>query len=355
MKSILTTSFIALLVVSGPLNAQQPTPSRDKYTLLTMPYNNRPLTLYRGQLQFNAGYKFAVRARQYDSNGKKIILKDQGVASVYHYYMMELKYGITDFLEVSASTNYLKRGIRSQTVDYVSSVEQISVSELNEEKGLGDILLLASTRLPFEYKWFDLSIRGGMYLPTAEFKPDEPTHSVTNVLAANMFSIDYHYNNKIGFGVPVYVLGGALKFSYSDFSFESVFMFRDPVDEGENIRWDETLTPSKTFTYSSKPYNYLLNTTMDFNAALYYQAAGWFNMGLNVNYFKSSGGWTEYRENKYRNPEENIIVLEPQFEIQISPAITVYQTAGFPVSGKNIDAPFYLYITLSFNAFPFLR
>ena len=97
MKTKILISLIAILVVSVPLNAQQSSPSRDKYTLLTMPYNKRPLTLYRGQFQLNAGYKFAVRARQFDANGKKIILKDQGVASVYHYYHIEMKYGVTSF------------------------------------------------------------------------------------------------------------------------------------------------------------------------------------------------------------------------------------------------------------------
>lgn len=355
MKTKVFTSLIALLVITIALNAQQQSLSGNKYTLLTTPYNKRPLTLYRGQFQINTGYQFAVRARQFDSEGKKVILKDLGVASVYHYYMIELKYGVNNFLELSATTNYLKRGIRSQTVNYVSSTESISVTNLDEQKGIGDILLLATTRLPFQYRWFDLAVRGGAYIPSAEYKPEKPTHSIRNVLSTNVYDIDYHYNSRIGYGVPVYVIGGALKFSYSNLSVESEFSFSDPVEEGENIRWDETLTASRTFDYTSKSYDYLLNTTYDFNAALYYQAAGWFNMGLNVNYFKSSGGWTEYRKDKYRNPEQSTLILEPEFEIQITPSIRIFQTAGFPVSGKNIDAPFYLYITLSFNTFPFLR
>ena len=50
-----------------------------------------------------------------------------------------------------------------------------------------------------------------------------------------------------------------------------------------------------------------------------------------------------------------MVSIEPGLEIQVTPAITIYQKAGFPVSGRNMHAPFYMYITASFNRFPFFR
>jgi hypothetical protein len=76
---------------------------------------------------------------------------------------------------------------------------------------------------------------------------------------------------------------------------------------------------------------------------------------MNTSFYRTRGGWTEYWGNKYSNPGRRLINLEPGFELQVSPSITIYQVAGFPLSGKNNDAPFYLFTTISFNMFPFLR
>jgi hypothetical protein len=356
MKNLLLILTIILsLAMIVPINGQTNSKPRDKFTLLTMPYNKRQLTLYRGQLQANAGYKFAVRARNFDKNGDLLVLKDEGTASVFHYYFLQVRYGITDFLELSVETNYLKHGVRSLTTDYYSLTDNITVNTLTTKKGVGDLLIMGSARLPIAYKWFDFGIKGGLFIPTSEFEPLKPTHTVSAVTAATSYTVNYHYNNTNGFGVPVYVLGAAAKFNYSKLSLATDFSFITPSKEGENIRWKETLTASKTFNYSNLKYKYLLNNTVEFNASLHFQATGWFNIELNSNYYSSNGGWTEYWGAKYKNPEEYLFSLEPAFEIQISPALRIYEIAGFPILGKNKDAPFYLLLTLSYNIFPFLK
>ena len=339
-----------------PLRSQTISGPRDMFTLLTMPYNRRPLTLYKGELQANAGYKFAVLSRSFNEDGSLRILKDEGIASVYHYYFAELKYGVTDFLQISAQTNYMKRGIRSVTENYITSVsEAIKVNTVTETKGLGDILLLASLRLPITYKWFDFSVTGGAFVPSAKYQPEKPTHRVSNITAANVFTVDYHFNNKNGYGVPVWLLSGSLKFTASKFSLETDFTYRKPVGEGENIRWEEELTVDKAFSYTTNTFGYLLNSSYDVNASLHYQVRGWFDIQLNSSYHYSGGGWTEYWGNRYQNKPEHLFTLEPALEIQISPSLTIYEVAGFPLSGSNIDGPFYLFMTLSFKTFPFFR
>ncbi len=268
MKSKLLILLAVSLVSFIPVRSQTVSVPRDKYTLLTMPYNKRPLTLYKGQFQANAGYKFAIRSRSFDKDGNLIVLKDVGTASVYHYYFLEMKYGVTNFLELSAQTNYMKRGVRSVTESYYASVsDAILVNTVTETKGFGDILILASLRLPITYKWFDVSISGGTYIPSAKYQPAEPTHKVSNITAASAFTVDYHFNNKNGYGIPVWQLSGASKFTVSKFSLEADFTYRKPVNEGQNIRWDQELTVAKTFTYSNNTYKYLLNSSYDVNAS----------------------------------------------------------------------------------------
>jgi hypothetical protein len=331
---------------------------RDKFTLLTMPYNSRPLTLYKGEFQALAGYKFSVRTLSYNSDGYKILLKDNGTGSVYHYYFIDMKYGLLNFIELAAETNFLRRGIREESqalsATDLSSSERVSVNKLTEVKGMSDILLKATIRTPIYYKWFDFSVTGGIFIPSVEYKPKEPTHTLTNITGADSYTVNYRYNNKNGFGVPVYLISAAVKMGHKKVSGEAFWSFRTPVKEGENIRWDETLV-DKNFSYADNSYQFLLSDSYSFDLSVHYQATGWFDIYINGNFQRTTGGWTEYWGEKYRNPETKLILAEPGFELQISPSLKIFQVAGFPLKGKNCDAPFYLFTTLSFSNFPFLR
>lgn len=332
---------------------------RDKFILLTMPYNKRPLTLYRGQIQTDAGYKFAVRAQSFNQQGELVNLKDYGTGSVYHYYLIKLRYGILDFAEIGAETSFLRSGVRDATLTTVSasltSTERITVNKLTESKGMEDIFIYSALRLPIEYKWFDFGIKAGLFIPSAKYEPVKPSNTVkASLTESNAYTINLHYNKTNGYGVPVYLLAAATKVSVGKVTAEAEFTFRTPRKEGQNIRWEEARTDN-AFSYTNKSYSYLLSDIYTVNASLHYQATGWFNLFINGSYIKTSGGWTDYWGIKYRNPEKRIMNFEPGFELQVSPSLTIYQVAGFPLSGKNMEAPFYLFTTISFNMFPFLR
>jgi hypothetical protein len=353
--------IFAILFLFIPFGAEsQNIPAvKDRFVLLTMPYNQRPLNLYKGQLQIDAGYKFAVRAQSFDSNGELINLKRNGTGSVYHYYFAELKYGLTNFIELGAETDYLRRGIRDASTTVISvtttATETVNLNKLTESKGMGDLFIYTALRLPFEYHWFDFGIKGGMFLPTAKHEAKHPTNSVqSSLLAANTYTVNLHYNFTNGYGVPVYYIGASAKASFRKLSAEAVWAMRTPKNEGTSIRWEETLT-EKVFSYTDKSYKYLLSNSFTTDISLHYQATGWFNLFVNGSFFRTKGGWTEYWGNKYMNPEKRLVNIEPGFELQVSPSITIYQVAGFPIKGKNSDAPFYMFTTLSYNLFPFRR
>lgn len=363
MKPLTYLSLFILLSFGSYFEArsQSSQSSDDKYLLLTMPYNQRQLTLYKGQLQINTGYKFAVRTQAYNSTGDLINLKNNGTGSVYHYYFLDVRYGLTSFIELGAETDFLRRGVRDTSVTIVSvtsnKTENVTVNKMTESKGMGDIFLFSSLRLPVEFQWFDFSLTGGVFFPSAKYKPQQPdgkTITTASTLTTNSYTINLHYNYKNGYGVPVYMIGAATKISYHKITAEAEFTMRTPAKEGTSIRWDETLA-DKVFSYSNSSYSYLLSNTYTLDFSMHYQATGWFNLDLNGSYLKTKGGWTEYWGNKYRNPETSLFNLEPGVELQISPHIIVYQVAGFPLRGKNNDAPFYLFTTFSFNMFPFHR
>jgi hypothetical protein len=352
-------SAIAMLLLTASYTfAQAPPGENDKYTLLTMPFNLRQLTLYKGQFAINAGYKFAVRSQQYDSNGKKQLLTNSGTGSVYHYYLADIRYGITDFLELGAETNFIRHGMRAQSETYVSTTatgtERVTVNKLAEVKGLGDILLKFSIRPPVRYRWFDMSATGGLFLPSSKYEPDKPKDNLINTAVANSYLISSYNKYTNGYGVPVYLLSGSVKTNMKRLTFTADFTFRTPVHEGKNIRWVGTMI-DKQFTYYNKTYQYLLSNEYSVNAAFHYQMTGWFDLYLNGNWHMTKGGWTDYWGNKYKNPQTHLVTLEPGFELQISPSLTIYQVAGFPLAGKNCDAPFYLFTTIRFSNFLFSR
>jgi hypothetical protein len=361
MKSI-RFNILSILLLTVPLLhicGQEKESPGDKFTLLTMPFNQRPLNSYMGQLQISAGYEFAVRSRSYDADGKKTSLKDLGIASIGHYYFMDIKYGVTNFFEVEANVDYLKSGTKSGTVYYYTSnlsggTDIIPVYTLDETKGFGDLCLSGALRLPFDYKWFDLKISGGCFLPIAPYKPPVPTSSVTDVLSENSYTVNYHNNYRNGYGVPVLHLVATGKASLSKFTALASYTFDGPAKEGASIRWNQALE-NQSFTFSSTPYKYLLARTNTIDASVHYQATGWLDINLNLNLFHASKGWTEYLGKKYSNPEQKLIMLQPRFEMQVSPFVRIYEIVGLPLSGKNTYGPFYIYTTFSFNLFPFRK
>jgi hypothetical protein len=359
MKRSLICSMLLTAVFCETVVAQYNSSGTDKYILLTTPYNKRALNLYKGQLQINTGYKFAVRSQQFDNSGELTSLKDIGTGSVFHYYFGELRYGLTDYLELGAETNFLRRGIREPTVTVVNvttaATERITINKLTESRGMGDIFLFSSLRLPIEYRWFDFAVKAGVFVPSASFRPAPPSNNVEAAsLASTSYTINLKYTNRNGYGVPVWLAAAKGKLTLDHLVLAAEWSIRDPLREGESLRWTETMT-DKTFSYYDKSYTYLLSKTITFDISAHYQATGWFNIFLNMSSFGSKGGWTEYNGNKYSNPERRLLNIEPGFELQISPMLTVYQAAGFPLSGKNADAPFWLFTTLSFNIIPFRR
>jgi hypothetical protein len=351
-------ALVLLILTASNSFSQVPSGERDKYTLLTMPFNLRQLTLYKGQFAINGGYKFAVRTQQYDSDGKKQLLTNSGTGSVYHYYFADIRYGITDFLEFGAETNFIRHGMRAQTSTIVSTTaagtERVTVNKLDEVKGLGDILLLLSVRPPIRYRWFDLSATGGLFLPSSKYEPEKPKDNVTDLAVANSYLINSYNRYTNGYGVPVYMISGSVKANMKRLTFTSDFTFRTPSHEGKNIRWVGTMV-DKQFSYYDKSYQYLLSNEYSVNAAFHYQLTGWFDLYLNSSWQMTKGGWTEYWGNKYKNLQTDLLTLEPGFELQISPSLTIYQVAGFPLAGKNCDSPFYLFTTIRFSNFLFSR
>ena len=275
-------------------------------------------------------------------------------------FPIDIKYGITDFIEAGMNISYSRAGMPSKTTSYIGSNYIVQYYSLEELRGLNDLLIYASLRLPIEYKFFDINFGGGIFLPSAKYKPDQPKHSITSIEHilpdGSIFehSVNYRYHIPNGSGVPMYRLSSSGKLKVDKISFQLDAVFQFPAKTGNNIRWSHTLLTFDSgdeFSYTSEEYEYLPDRAHRVDLAIHYQVNGWLDLFLNGANFSSSGGWLENWGQKYANSQQTLWTIEPGFSIQVSPKLILFQKTCFPLSGKNIDGQFGIMITARFNLF----
>lgn len=323
----------------------------DKYTLLTEPFNIRPINVHKGQFQFNAGYRMSIRTKYYDSSGEAMGLAEDGSASIQHSYLLSLKYGVLEFFELGAEMNYHKKGIREATENFLSGMDIVTVNTLKEYNGFEDLYLYGSLGLPFDVDIVDFTLKGGISLNTAKHKPDKPDHTY-DYFGLGSYTFNYHYINNNGTGTPVWKAGADLQLAFNKVTLYTTALFSSPLKEVQSYYWSEFFE-NGDFIYTSHDYSFLPQESLNIYASLHYQALNWLDLSLALNHFKSTGGWISYNDVKYSVNDLVLDNLELGLEIQVSPLIRLYEVAGFTVGGQNADAPFYIMTSLSFNIIPF--
>lgn len=334
--------LICLPLVQG--NAQD-----DKYSLLTEPFVERPVSMHRGQLQVNGAYQLSVTSGYFENNSEKSDLVEDGRAAVGHRYDFNIHFGILEYLEVGAEMNYFMQGIRSESITYFDLFATRTVTEMTEWNGLEDLVLSATLSLPFEIDMFDLGITGFYSIPVAEHDPPEPEHSYMALDPDGTSNvIEYHFMEKNGIGVPRFGAGGIMKLRLPPFAIQAGGSIMLPQREGETLYWDSELADGE-FLYNSTEYPYLPQRKINGSVTVHTQPVGWLQLFTGVNYLWKTGGWFEQHNQRYAYPEFRNLSLVTGFEIMASPKLRIHEYAGFPLYGKNGYADFYIYTGLSFN------
>ncbi len=322
----------------------------DPYSLLTEPYNERPLTLHQGQLQINGGYQLGISAGYIDPDGEKVDLRDNGTAVAGHRFLFDIRLGILEFLEFGASMNYETRGVRGQTLNIISGSNLKVVTNLNEYSGFNDLDLSLTARLPIDYKNYGFALTGLLSLPTAKHEPDEPSHYIEEVLPDGSWTnVHYVFNENNGVGVLSAGAGARAKLAFGDFALFLEGLYRHPLQEGESIYWTSFL--DNEFSYEENPYAYLPRDFLYLSGMVNYQAVGWLNIFAGAQYQSETGGWFERGGVRYAYPGESILGLLTGLEIQVATHVRLFEYVHFPVSGQNVYSRFYIHTGLSYNLF----
>jgi hypothetical protein len=264
--------LLALVLVTGlTLNAQT---LRDSI-LVNERKIDRPVTLHKGQMQFNTGYEISVISKEYDNTGSAISLTDKGIASILHKYCLELNYGLLDHIQTSVAINYARRGQRHETLYLFktysvipdSVIPDFEVTYFEEYTGFEDIYLGGVFKIPFQTDRIEITLSPGISLPLFSNKPDKPENSI--VLPAEeqpTTKILYHSHQRMGNGSLAVKAGASFLLRLPwDINVSARVNYSRPVSESKSIRWVHQLNGSD-FIYDDIPYSYLLGTTFDYRA-----------------------------------------------------------------------------------------
>lgn len=350
MKKLIILAFIFL---SGQLVIAQIFPD----TILTNERKiDRPITLHKGQFQFNPAYEISILSKSYDNDGNKEDLAELGSASVLHRYLFEVNYGILDFIQASIALNYSKRGERSENVMIYSTVEEpyYDISYFNDYKGFEDFYLGLKSKLPIKSKKFEFGTYLGISLPLSKNKYPEPNHSITLPTSELPFTkLNYHYKHKMGSKTSVFNFGLQTILRTGDkFGFRAELDYNAPLSESKDVLWTHEINGTD-FEYHKTFYNYLVSNKLFYQLGIEYQAISWFNIELSFSKVKTTKGWSEITGLRIENRETKLSVLSIAYEIKVTSQLWLSQSLNFPTGGKNTLGPFMINTGISYNLFPF--
>jgi len=318
--------------------------------ILTERVVDRPLTLHAGQLQINPGYQLSIGSRKFDADGDKIDLASEGTAMVQHLYNLEIKYGILEFVEVSAALNYSSLGVREKQVWYFHGAETMYTTQLTECKGLSNLFVGLALRLPFDIDHFGWRVSAGASLPVANYKPEKPTHSSTTVVdSLGVFQqVRFHYNDKAGNGTMIYHFGTTAQFFTDNMAITGWADYSLCFSEAETHYWESRLYEDE-FSYQSVPYKTKPGNTLSYVLTFDYQAIDWFDVFGRFSGMMYNGGWDEEEGVRIGHPEKNMMAVGFGYEIQVARHLRLFQSMDIPILGKNELAPLVIYTGASFN------
>jgi hypothetical protein len=325
----------------------------DPNTLLNKSFIDRPLNMYKGQLQMNTGYGLHYSTFYFNQDGSTLRLDEEGRSLLTHQFTLEVRYGIFNFLEISFNTNYLSRNERIRMVLKAGIDNLISYGGNMDTKGLEDADLNLAFTLPNMPEYLQFNLLAGLQFPVGGNDPEQPEHVLTYPYSfPGAYDIQFQFLNRPGDGVIRSAVGLGLKSVLGKIAFTGLVNYSFPLAEGVGLKWYSRLT-GDTFEYERENFNYLSQKYLDFSLAGIFQAFPWFAVEAGIEGYFTNGGWQEIAELKYALPEIQSIYASAGFEIMVTPNIRVFQSFALPLKGSNTPAGISIFSNLSFNLFPF--
>lgn len=318
---------------------------------------DRPITLHAGQVRVTGAYDISLHARRFDATGETINLREAGIASVRNRYTLDVSYGITPFIQVSAAVGVTGHLIEQRT-EYTDADEGDPATSHRVERkysGMDDLFLGVDLRAPLKTRKIDVAIALGALIPTGRSAPPQPEHSfeVSRQDGNPLHRYIYRYHNPPGSGVAIASMGARAKFRTARWAFSSGVDYRHGLEDGATIEWRHQLTPEGTFQYRRIPVTYRLPDSFDYFAEVEFQASPSVDLFVNASGYTAYRGWTSRQDDlKVAVPYQTVAICSPGVEILVTPQLWLRERLDFAFVGKNSDAVLGAETTVMYNLFP---
>ena len=321
---------------------------------------DRPITLHARQVRISGGYGLQIISRTFDSNGKVVRLRDDGLASVRHRFSLDLKWGLNNVVQFNLAIAQSSNTVREQS-HYIFPVEPdpvISHDVITEYSGLEDVYAGIDLRAPLPTKKLDLALTLGMNLPSASVEPARPEHTFQSMEenGSTVHQFIYRYNNRLGKGVPIARIGGMIKYRLPRWAFSGRLDYQHSTKDGESFEWRHQMNSDGQFEYRRVPYSYRHADTFLFYSEVEFQPLPWFDVFINAGGHVAQNGWTStssQADMKLATPYQSSWIVSPGFEIIVTPRLWLRERISYSLAGKHYEAPLGFETSLVYNFFPF--
>lgn len=315
---------------------------------------SRPIFLHKNQVRVTSGYEMAIINRRFLADGSAIKLSDINLSGIRHSVPFELKYGLTDFLQVDLAINHRNQILREGS-DQIIVIDPSLVNppltevyRVTEKIGFDDLMVNLAARVPFKTNRWDIGISVGLQTPTMNIQTPQPNHEVITTPDSRRFN--FRNQGTWSNSIPTVRLGGIFKFRQPKWGITLTTDYRHGLKEGTNRFWTYQLT-NNNFQYSATSYAFQAADFVSNQAQLEYQITSWFNAFFNITHFTEKNGWVKVNQTQRKVSDEEITQAFLGFELLATHRLWIRQQFGFSTGGKNSDAPIFFGISISYNSF----
>ena len=319
---------------------------------------DRPITVHDGQLRVTGQYALSITSKEFDAYGKTITLRNTSSASAAHRFVVDIKFGLTEFIQISTALARTEHVIKEET-KYIYPQDPEPVIEhqiINDYSGFEDLYVGLDFRAPLKTRSVDLALTLGAHIPTSRFEAERPRHSfeASGPESEALHRFTYRYNYAPGRGVTVGRIGGMAKYRSRQWAMSGRIDYEHGLVDGNGIDWIHQFTPESGFEYRSVPYSYRLPDSFSYFVEAEYQPLPSLDIFLNGSGFTAFRGWVASMDDlKVAIPYKTIVILSTGAEVLVTPRLWLRGRASVALAGKNVEAPIGFEATIMYNVFPF--
>lgn len=335
--------FVPLILVAQTFKEQNP---------LTLSIVEEPLTLQKKRIKGFFGYQFEAYRNYYSSNGSRLNLIDQNLVSSMNQIQCFFEYGLNNRFQIGIYDKYNGgyEGYPTETKIYRSHIiNKTSVKKIN---GFEDVLFNVGFNFTPKNEKVEVALFPGIYIPMPN-KPDEPEHSITELLGYDIpgINVDETLNENSGTGSFRFELGSKNKFRLNKkLAFQTQLAYCFPLSKANSVNW-ETIYDGSTYKHISKDIHYSPAKQFYYNIELLLVPDKKEVMGLTFG-IKSMTFWNARIEDDNLvsdNQASRLTNVYTSLELIVTDNLRFTQQFGYDITGRNSKGAFGTKTSLTFN------